>query len=109
MSNPWLSIPLAEYEGHMGAVKQLGALSELFTRALEVCVPDSVAVLGIAGGNGLECLDQTGRMRSTLYLAGTRAFNSSSQFCTRIISAARTGGRSFCWTIKKRRPSDVTS
>lgn len=38
----------------MGAVKQLSALSELFTRALEVCVPDSVAVLGIAGGNGLE-------------------------------------------------------
>jgi hypothetical protein len=54
MSNPWLSIPLAEYEGHMGAVKQLSALSELFTRALEVCLPDSVAVLGIAGGNGLE-------------------------------------------------------
>jgi hypothetical protein len=54
VSNPWLAIPLAEYEGHMDAVEQLGALSELFRRALEVCLPDSVAVLGIAGGNGLE-------------------------------------------------------
>jgi hypothetical protein len=54
MSNPWLSIPLADYEGHMDAVQQLSALSELFTRALEICLPDSVAILGVAGGNGLE-------------------------------------------------------
>ena len=56
MSNPWLSIPLADYEGHMGSeqVQQLSALSELFNRALEVCSPETVAVLGIAGGNGLE-------------------------------------------------------
>jgi hypothetical protein len=57
MSDPWLSLPLADYEGHMGAdnVQQLsGALSGLFKRALDVCLPDSVAILGIAGGNGLE-------------------------------------------------------
>ena len=56
MSDPWLSIPLADYEGHMGAdnVQQLSALSGLFKRALDVCRPDSVAILGIAGGNGLE-------------------------------------------------------
>ena len=56
MSDPWLSIPLADYEGHMGAdnVRQLSALSDLFKRTLDVCLPDSVAVLGIAGGNGLE-------------------------------------------------------
>jgi Zn-dependent alcohol dehydrogenase len=53
-SNPWLSIPLADYEGHMDAAQQLTALSTLFARALEICHPDSVAVLGIAGGNGLE-------------------------------------------------------
>jgi hypothetical protein len=34
--------------------QQLSALSELFQRALDICVPDSVAVLSIAGGNGLE-------------------------------------------------------
>ena len=56
MAEPWLSIPLADYEGHMGAdnVQQLSALSGLFKRALDVCLPDSVAILGIAGGNGLE-------------------------------------------------------
>jgi hypothetical protein len=56
MSDPWLSIPLADYEGHMGAdnVQQLSALSSLFKRALNLCLPDSVAILGIAGGNGLE-------------------------------------------------------
>src|SRR6478672_1093699 len=56
MDNPWLSIPLQDYEGHMGRdnAQQLSVLSELFKRALDICVPDSVAVLGIAGGNGLE-------------------------------------------------------
>jgi len=62
MSNPWLKIPLADYEGHMksAGVEQLGALSDLFAQALAFCRPASVAVLGIAGGNGLEHLD--GRM-----------------------------------------------
>src|SRR5258708_20737207 len=56
MSNPWLSIPLEDYEGHMASagVQQLGVLSELFKRALDRCLPESVAVLGVAGGNGLE-------------------------------------------------------
>jgi hypothetical protein len=57
-SNPWTSIPLADYEGHMDAAKQLRALSDLFARALELCRPTSVAVLGIAGGNGLEHVDR---------------------------------------------------
>ena len=59
MLNPWLSIPLTDYEGHMrsACVQQLPALSELFKRTLNLCLPDSVAVLGIAGGNGLEHID----------------------------------------------------
>src|SRR5579859_5603193 len=60
MSNPWLTIALEDYEGHMGAgnVRQLEALSDLFGRALELCRPESVAVLGVAGGNGLERIDR---------------------------------------------------
>ncbi len=60
MANPWLSIPLTDYEAHMNAasVQQLGALSQLFQRALAICRPESVAVLGIAGGNGLEQIDR---------------------------------------------------
>ena len=59
MSNPWLSIPLEDYEGHMGSagVRQLMVLAELFQYALDCCHPASVAVLGVAGGNGLERID----------------------------------------------------
>jgi len=61
MANPWLSIPLEDYEGHMNSreVHQLDALSELFAEALACCRPQSVAVLGIAGGNGLDRIDRT--------------------------------------------------
>jgi SAM-dependent methyltransferase len=65
MSNPWLSIPLEDYEGHMGSagVRQLTALAELFKRALDLCLPESVSVLGIAGGNGLEQIDYAATKR----------------------------------------------
>ena len=59
MSNPWLTIPLADYEGHMRSptVAQLDVLAELFAEALALRKPASVAVLGIAGGNGLDRVD----------------------------------------------------
>ena len=57
MTNPWLGIPLEDYEGHMREVQQLAALAELFQHALDRRRPESVAVLGVAGGNGLEQID----------------------------------------------------
>jgi hypothetical protein len=59
VSNPWLNIPLTDYEGHMRSdeVQQLDALSELFAAALTRYQPTSVAVLGVAGGNGLDRID----------------------------------------------------
>jgi hypothetical protein len=59
MSNPWLDVPLSEYEGHMNAsaVDQLTALSALFGETLLARKPVSVAILGVAGGNGLERID----------------------------------------------------
>lgn len=59
MPNPWLAVPLSEYEQHMSSaeVQQLGALSDLFADAMGRCRPSSVAVLGIAGGNGLNHID----------------------------------------------------
>ena len=59
MSNPWLTIELEDYEGHMGSdtVRQSEALSDLFKRALDLSTPESVAVVGVAGGNGLERVD----------------------------------------------------
>ncbi len=61
MSHPWLDIPLEDYEGHMGSadVAQLTVLAKLFKRALDFCRPESVAVLGVAGGNGLEQIDRS--------------------------------------------------
>jgi hypothetical protein len=39
MSNPWLAVPLAEYEQHMNSaeVRQLAALSDLFAEAIARC------------------------------------------------------------------------
>jgi hypothetical protein len=64
VSNPWLDIPLEDYEQHMTApqVQQLEALSDLFSDALTSRRPTSVAVLGVAGGNGLDRID-TARTR----------------------------------------------
>lgn len=57
--NPWLALPLGDYEGHMRSpdVDQLVPLSDLFAQVLGRHRPTSVAVLGVAGGNGLEHVD----------------------------------------------------
>lgn len=56
MVNPWLNIPVADYEGHMGSpnVDQLSFLASTFKEALEYHDRDTVALLGCATGNGLE-------------------------------------------------------
>lgn len=61
MSNPWLNVPLSEYEQHMSSVEvqQLGVLSGLFAETLRCCRPASIGVLGIAGGNGLDHVDSS--------------------------------------------------
>jgi hypothetical protein len=58
-TNPWLAAPLEEYEAHMRSprVRQLAKLADLFGRALAIRRPESVALLGIAGGNGLDRID----------------------------------------------------
>jgi hypothetical protein len=59
MSSPWLEVPLEDYEGHMLApeVAQLPVLADLFAEALALRRPASLAVLGVAGGNGLDRID----------------------------------------------------
>lgn len=61
MRNPWLDIPLADYEAHMALpyVGQARLLSEILSGALEEYAPRSVAVLGCAGGNGFERIPKT--------------------------------------------------
>jgi hypothetical protein len=57
--NSWLTVPLDDYEAHMKSsdVQQLTPLADLFKYSLDHCFPESVAVLGVAGGNGLEHID----------------------------------------------------
>ncbi len=59
MLNPWLTIPLADYERHMRSeeVQQLSVLANLFGQVLASAKPKSVAILGMAGGNGVERID----------------------------------------------------
>lgn len=56
MKNPWLTIPLDDYEGHMAMpdVGQAGMLANEFEELLKTYMPTSVAIIGCAGGNGFE-------------------------------------------------------
>lgn len=59
MSSPWLTLPLADYEGHMSApnVGQADLLAGVFANALKEFRPATVAVIGCAGGNGFDRID----------------------------------------------------
>jgi len=59
--NPWLTIPAADYEGHMGAagVDQLAPLREIFADLYARVRPARLAVLGCGPGNGLDVVDPT--------------------------------------------------
>ncbi|MBU0690609.1 class I SAM-dependent methyltransferase [bacterium] len=58
-NNPWLTIPAADYEGHMGSpqVGQLHFLSSVFQELLNEYHPKRLAVIGCATGNGFEHID----------------------------------------------------
>lgn len=56
MSNPWMTIPLADYEMHMSLplIGQAKMLADQLELLIERHAPGSVAIIGCAGGNGLE-------------------------------------------------------
>jgi ubiquinone/menaquinone biosynthesis C-methylase UbiE len=62
MTNPWLAIPLEDYEGHMALpdVGQARMLADEFGSLLKSHVPDSVAIVGCAGGNGFDKVIEAG-------------------------------------------------
>lgn len=59
MENPWKSIKLSDYENHMklDSVMQLQTLNVMMKKQLSAYPADSVMILGVAGGNGLEHID----------------------------------------------------
>jgi hypothetical protein len=61
MLNPWLQVPLADYEAHMAlpTVAQSQLLATTLHRVVTRFQPRSLALLGVAGGNGLELVDST--------------------------------------------------
>jgi len=63
MNNPWEEIRLSDYENHMAldSVQQLQALNQMMQGQLNQYDIQSVMILGIAGGNGLEHVD-TGKI-----------------------------------------------
>lgn len=60
MNNPWEEIDLNDYESHMSLenVYQLQALNQMMEEQFLACKADSVMILGIAGGNGLEHINK---------------------------------------------------
>lgn len=58
--NPWEEISLSDYENHMSldSVKQLQAMNEMMKKQFETYPITTAMVFGIAGGNGLEHVNQ---------------------------------------------------
>jgi SAM-dependent methyltransferase len=59
MKNPWLDIPLSDYEAHIAlpGVAQTQLLADILAGQLQSLQPTSLAVLGCAGGNCFERID----------------------------------------------------
>lgn len=60
MSNPWTQIDLHDYENHMrlDTVLQLQELNQIMREQFTAYPAESIMILGIAGGNGLEHIDR---------------------------------------------------
>ena len=60
MDNPWKEIDLQAYENHMSldSVFQLQALNRMMKDQLYSYPVKSIMILGVAGGNGLEHIDE---------------------------------------------------
>ncbi len=60
MGNPWEKIELSDYENHMSleSVYQLQVLNQMMGEQFETYDRDTIMILGIAGGNGLEHIDR---------------------------------------------------
>ena len=61
MANPWEKIELSDYENHMSleSVYQLQVLNQMMEEQFETYDVDTIMILGIAGGNGLEHIDKS--------------------------------------------------
>ena len=60
MSNPWQKINLSDYENHMSleSVYQLQVLNQMMQAQFTDYDIETIMILGVAGGNGLEHIDK---------------------------------------------------
>ncbi len=60
MSNPWKDIDLNDYENHMSLenVRQLQTMNRMMKEQFSLYDAETIMILGVAGGNGLEHIDQ---------------------------------------------------
>ena len=65
MSNPWQKIKLSDYENHMSleSVYQLQVLNQMMQAQFESYDIETIMILGVAGGNGLEHIDKNKIMK----------------------------------------------
>ena len=65
MTNPWLDMPLTDYEGHMTlpTVGQAKMVADEFEEVLRIFSPKAAAILGCAGGNGFDQAKEAGVVR----------------------------------------------
>lgn len=63
--NPWCKVDLGDYEGHMAlpCVGQAAMLARELRDAVEQALPRSLALVGCAGGNGLDAIGDFGLER----------------------------------------------
>jgi trans-aconitate methyltransferase len=108
MHNPWLDIPLADYEAHMASpeVAQAQMIAAALAELLQTHQARSLAVIGCAGGNGFERIRRVQTTRvvgvdiNPAYLAEVRrrfdgAFDQLELRCTDIASGASTDDLAF--------------
>jgi trans-aconitate methyltransferase len=108
MHNPWLDIPLADYEGHMASpeVAQAQMIADALAELLQTHRPRSLAVIGCAGGNGFERVHRLETTRvvgvdiNPAYLAEVRrrfdgAFDELELYCCDVASDAGAGDLAF--------------
>jgi SAM-dependent methyltransferase len=80
LMNPWLEIPLEDYEGHMSlpSIAQAQHLARTLDLLVQTYSPESVAIIGCSGGNGFEQLPPSVVQRvvgidiNPQYIAATR-------------------------------------
>ena len=71
MNHPWQDIALETYERHMSLeqVYQLQAMNQMMRQQLRAHPAETVMILGVAGGNGLEHIDKKRSKRYTAWIS----------------------------------------